>query len=336
MFKSKTDFNAFDKNNSKVKNLEVTKVKNLVKAGTKKLINKLGEKTNFHLILDYFVDEKGKAQGHFFDFGENKKLAKHFEQVEMKPGKLDKSMSETPKKACAGYAYIEDIGGKNVIHIEPSENSKVPKGQWPKILKSLKPFFGGLKAVVVLEGEVVNSDLDQEEGDASAPEEEAVASKPVAEQIKALVVDISGILKEQLPKVVLPNVKAKQVSQEDLDITGSLFEKIELFKEVYEGAATGIQQKISKHYTMIMNQVPKLEKIQLAVENLLGISDNGVEETTPDTEDTAEVKALKALLAYANAEMGSIEQNFTKVSNDISNTASEIIEGGEALLEALF
>jgi hypothetical protein len=35
MFKSKTDFNAFDKNNEKVDNTKFTKVKGFSKAGTK-------------------------------------------------------------------------------------------------------------------------------------------------------------------------------------------------------------------------------------------------------------------------------------------------------------
>ncbi|BDS15086.1 hypothetical protein [Aureispira anguillae] len=334
MFKSKTDFNAFDKNNSKVKNLEAAKTKALTKSGTKKLINKLGEKTSYHLVLDYFVDDKGKTLGHFLDLGENKKLSKHFEQVEMKAGKLDKSMSESPKKACAGFAYIELVKGKKVVHIEPNANSKIPKGKWAKILKDLKPLFGGLKAVVVLAGELIEADPQEEGEDVVANAEEPTKTeKPATDQIKELIVGISGILKEQLPKVVLPNVKSKNVSQEDLDITSDLFDKIEDFKAVYEEATAEIQQKIAKHYNSILNQVPKLEKIQLAVENLLGISDNEVTEEAPDT---AEVKALKELLAYVNSEMDSIEKNFTKAKDEITNAASEIIAGGEELLKALF
>ena len=81
MFKSKIDINEFDKNNKKVKDIEYPKAKALAKAGAKKLANKPGEKTNFHLALNYFQDDKGKSLGHFLCFGINKKMDKHFLQV---------------------------------------------------------------------------------------------------------------------------------------------------------------------------------------------------------------------------------------------------------------
>lgn len=341
MFKSKTDFNAFDKKNEKVDNTKITKVKGFSKAGTKKLMGKIGERTSYHLILDYFVDDKGKVEGHFLDLGENKKLRKHFEQVEMKSGKLDKSMSETPKKACAGEVYIEEIKGSKVVHFQPSESSKVPKAQWPKVLKTLKPFLNGLKAVVVLGGVVVGAE-DEDKDESTSPESTTedntqqtdVDSTSVILKIKELVLGITGILKEELPKAIVPNIKAKKVSQKDADITDDLFSKLDELTAMYENAGSDIQQKIQKHYDSILNQVPKLEKIRTALNNLLAVSEKDT--STEEPKDTEEVKQLKELLAYATKETDAIWENFNKTRREISKAVSQVIEGGDQLLKALF
>ncbi|MFT5645832.1 MAG: hypothetical protein ACI976_000506 [Aureispira sp.] len=345
MFKSKTDFNAFDKNNEKVDNTKITKVKGFSKAGTKKLMGKIGERTSYHLILEYFVDDKGKVEGHFLDLGENKKLRKHFDQVEMKSGKLDKSMSETPKKACAGEVYIEEIKGSKVVHFQPSESSKVPKAQWPKVLKTLKPFLNGLKAVVVLGGIVIGAEVEDEDEDESTSPESAtedntqqtdVDSTSVILTIKELVLGITGILKEELPKAIVPNIKAKKVSQQDADITNDLFSKLNKLTDMYDTAGSDIQQKIQKHYDSILNQVPKLEKIRTALNNLLAVSEENKDSSTEEPKDTEEVKQLKELLAYATKETDAIWENFNKTRREISKAVSQVIEGGDQLLKALF
>lgn len=163
-FKSKTHFNAFDKNNTTVKNLEFNSLKTLTKAGIKKLVAVNGESTPFRLVLDYFKDDKGKAVAHFLDMGTNVKTDKHFEQVEMKPGKSDKRMSGSPKEAASGVMYIKPLNGTDTIHIQPTEKCKIPGGKWPKILKALKPYFSGYPATIVLEApvETVEENQDQE------------------------------------------------------------------------------------------------------------------------------------------------------------------------------
>jgi hypothetical protein len=341
MFKSKTDFNAFDKNNTKVENAQIKKVKGFSKAGIKKLMGKIGERTFYHLILEYFVDDNGKVEGHFLDLGENKKLRKHFEQVEMKSGKLDKSMSATPKKASVGEIYIQELKGSNVVHFEPIKSSKIPKAQWPKALKVLKPLLNGMKAVVVLDGEVIGAEEDTNENgstesivgsEGADTTQTAVDSVSVTEKIKELVLGITGILKGDLPKVIVPNIKAKKVSQKDADTTNDLFNKLDELKEVYASADAEIQQKIGKHYDSIMNQVPKLDKIQIALNSLLDTS----EEDSNETVETEEIKQLKELLAYVIKEKDLIWANFNKNELEISEATSEVIKGGDELLKALF
>lgn len=165
MFKSKVDFNVFDKNNTKVKDLEQTKAKALSKAGVKKLQSSPETSTTFHLALNYFKDDKDNSLGHFIGFGENKKLDKHFQQVEMKSGKMDKSMTASPKEASLGTAYVKTINGKETLCFEPDANSKIPQGKWPKILKELKAWFSGIKTVAIFNGQVIEEEGGEEEGD---------------------------------------------------------------------------------------------------------------------------------------------------------------------------
>ncbi len=171
MFKSKIDFNAFDKNNDKVADLELNKVKGLAKASVKKLKAQVGEHAKFHLVLDYFKDDKEKPQGHFLCFGVNKKMDKHFEQVEMKSGKLDKSMSANQKEASMGEAYVKEEAGKPILCFDPAPASKIPGGKWPKILKALKPFLNGMKAVVVIGGQEMGEEEDAGETTEETTEE---------------------------------------------------------------------------------------------------------------------------------------------------------------------
>lgn len=181
MFKSKVKMEAFDQNNEKVQ-IEPAKQKNLCKAGVKKLTGQKGVKTSYHLILDYFKDDKGKPQGHFLDVGEHKKLTKHFEQIEMKSGKPDKRMSASQKEASAGEIYVEDKDGKTLVHFEPSPKCKIPSGKWPKIIKALKAMLGGLKGIAIIGGIVVQDDEESTEEGTEAPTDETTTEEETGEE----------------------------------------------------------------------------------------------------------------------------------------------------------
>lgn len=170
--KSKVKFESFDLKNEKVKNPDQAQQKNLSKTAMKKLVNQEGVSTSFHLIINYFKDESGKSLGHFLDIGENKKLTKHFEQVEMKSGKLDKSMSASQKEAAIGKVYVKKVKGQPLVHLEPAASCKIPGGKWGKLLKELKAQFAGMKAVVVLEGKP--SINEEEESEATNSPNESV------------------------------------------------------------------------------------------------------------------------------------------------------------------
>lgn len=213
--KSKLKFESFDQNNKKVPNPQLAQQKNLAKAGIKKIVNKDGLVTNFHLILNYFKDEAGKTLGHLLDVGENKKLSKHFEQVEMKSGKLDKSMSASQKEAATGTIYVKTVNDKAIVHVEPHESCKIPGGKWAKILKELKPQFAGMKAVVVLEGMILSDESETEE----TPKEETVGVKQRGGQLNKMqkgVQQMNGAVGKTARKKLYANIQKYEVALKQL------------------------------------------------------------------------------------------------------------------------
>lgn len=324
MFKSKTDFNAFDKNNKKVKNLEITKVKARSKSASKKLQAKPETKTPFHLVLNYFKDDKDKSLGHFIDFGENKKLTKHFDQVEMKSGKLDKSMSANQKEAAAGHAYVKEENGKQKMYFEPASNCKVPKGKWPKILKGLKAFLGGLKGVVVINGEVVS---DEEVNNTESTTEEEKPTETTDETgIRSLLVAISTELKQTLPKDILPKIKAKTVQPEDGTIVDGILDQISEFVETFEAATQPVKDQLQSMYDTVQKKVPQVEKIRDAIEQLLSITDKTTQEDT---------SLIDELLRLAQEGIGEFDQRYDQLQQDLEEESQAPIEGGEELLKQL-
>lgn len=332
MFKSKTDFNAFDKNNDKVKNLEMTKVKALSKSASKKLQGKPENKTPFHLILHYFKDEKDKVLGHFIDFGENKKLAKHFQQIEMKSGKLDKSMSASPKEAATGLAYVKEENGKKMICFEPDPNSKIPKAKWPKILKGLKSFLGGLKGVLVLDGTIISEEEKTEETSDETTEEETSRGTSSSETdtsgIKKLLDVVSKALKETLPKDIIPKIKNKTVQAEDGGIVEDILDHIQEFVTAFDEAAQPVKEKLQGVYDTIQKQAPQVEKIREAIEKLLA-SSNGSPASQEDT------SVIDELLRLAKEGIGEFDKRYDQLQKNLEEESQAPMPGGEALLNEL-
>lgn len=167
MFKCKISLPDYDKNDKSVPNVELAKAKAIAKASVKKLSGKVGEKTDFYITKDYF-ENKGKPVGHFLALGVSKKLAKHFVMKEIK----GKGIAADTKSAATGTVCIKNIGGKDVLCFEPNPKCKIPASQWPKLLKALKAFFAGYKAVVMIEGKAIEEEPGGEEDkDTDAGEE---------------------------------------------------------------------------------------------------------------------------------------------------------------------
>lgn len=329
MFKSKTNFDAFDTHNTKVANVEAPKLKALSKANLKKLAAAPGEETPFHLVLDYFKDKNDKPAGHFLDFGIHKKLAKHFEQVEMKPGKPDKRMSASPKEACSGMAYVEKMDGVGVLHFKPHEKSKIPMGKWAKIIKALKPLLGGMKAVVVI-GEMVLEDSSE---DTSTEEPTERGIDTATQALKTQWAIITKGLKETLPKEILPRIKNNTATEEDLETVQTLLSNSTAFQQSLAKASDSIQQVFEKGSQLLTAQLPKIKAIEQRLEALLQNTENE-EEAISDPNEQALKDQIEALIQRAQDGLDTFEKTFKEYLQQPVQEPTPII-GGEDFLATI-
>lgn len=325
MFKSRINFNAFNKHNTKVANVEVKKLKGLTKAAVKKLLTSPEERTSFFLVLNYFQD----STGHFLDFGINKKLAKHFEQVEMKSGKLDKSMSASQKEASMGEVYAKEENGKKTLYFVPDAASKIPDGKWPKILKELKPLINSMKAVVVLNGAVV------EEEDSASIITETPANveeqRLNLEQLKTLFKPISKLLKETLPKEIVPRIKSQKITEVDYQVVEQLQVQVRKFLEAYQQGDNSAQTALVKVKATLEAQQEKIASIAKAIQAQLRISSNTTTELPKNIAEEALLKNLEALLKQAQDSLLSFNKDYKRLQSDLEAPSTPIPEGAAFL-----
>ncbi len=333
MFKSKTDFNAFDKHHTKVPNIDIKKLKGLTKNGTKKLVANPEVQTAYHLVLDYFEDPAGKPAGHFLDFGTNKKLTKHFEQVELKSGKLDKRMSANQKEASMGAVYVKEENSKNILHFEPDPSCKVPKGKWPKILKALKPFINSMKAVVVLNGEVVGEATEETAQDSAADSTQLIS----LDALKTMFKPISVMLKTTLREEIIPRIKAKTATDQDAAAVATLQEQITAFLEAYPKSEEATQTTLAKAKATLEEKVPFVEKIATALEGSVGTTASDDPDTAaapPSAEEAAQLKKLEEMLADAEKGLNDFEEVYKRLVSEVE-TPTAPMPGGNAFLAGL-
>lgn len=287
MFKSKVDFNAFDTKNDKVENLQQNKVRTLSKASVKKLAAAPGEKTPFHLILDYFKDDKEKPQGHFLGFGNNKKMDKHFQQVEMKSGKLDKSMSASQKEASMGEAFVKEENGKKLLCFEPAPESKVPGGKWPKILKSLKPYLNGLKAVVVIGGQAISEESTGEESTEENTDETTDTTGETTDTTGETPEDTTQEESSDTPTEESTGGDSRQYQK-----LSNAFDKVKAKLTEWKG-----QQDTKKKVNMVKPLLKNVEKLMEHVEEFINKEDTSDNDKNAATEMKGKLDTYKASLS---------------------------------------
>lgn len=330
MFKCKIDLAAFDKNDNKVADIDLNKAKALANAGCKKLAAQKGEKTPFYVVKDYFKED-GKSIGNFLAFGISNKMEKHFLKHEMK-GK-DTAMAKSAKEASMGMVWCEDIDGRKVLHFEPHPKSKIPLGQWPKVLKGIKHFINGMKAVLVVAGQAsVELEASEDNADNNAdttPNE----STSVTEQIKTLIRDIGAAIKQNITAEVMPNIKQKNVTNADLDKLIAVVLNIHKLNDLYDTAEDNIKKSVKGNVDKINAYEPQLSKIVDTINYLLGQSSTT---DTPDNADTNQEALDEAqLLKEAQAQLDAYKKDIGTIKNQISSMKDEDIEGGKDMLASL-
>lgn len=195
MFPCKVKLESLDIKNTKVKDVEFKTNKTLTKSKIKKLVTQEKEKTSFYYLGNYF-QEKGKSIGDFLSLGKSLKLEKHFVQNEMKASKnsLMESLQDY-KNAATGEIYVDEIEEITTICFEPHEKCKIPITKWPKILKKLKNHFSGIKAVVIINGEILEAEKEVEEGP-ETPSQGSVPEEKIEKGTSRLPIDAREVIQE--------------------------------------------------------------------------------------------------------------------------------------------
>jgi len=156
--------------------------------------------------------------------------------------------------------------------------------------------------------------------------------KAEAAKLKNLLVGLADDMKNKV-KQVASKVKKKEVSQDDKSIATSILDKFEELKTTFDQADDKVKQKMDANYQSIIKYVPQVEKIKKAIDQLID-SDKPSEDSTEETSE--EAKALEELLEKVKKEVGDFSKNFDKLKEELANSESEPIEGGEKLLNQLF
>ena len=241
-------------------------------------------------------------------------------------------MSNSPKETSTGYAYIKKINGNNIVHIEPSPSCKVPKKKWVQVLKNLKSTFGGLKAVVVIAGEVLDAIQGDDENEVAQPntdqptEQDAAQPQvdPMLDSVKNLIKELAADLKGGI-KDVTKNVKRKKTTTEDLDFTDLVLDKFNELQESFAEMADDTREKLQANYEAIVKFLPQVEQLKTILDGSRG--DNEDDRLDPET---------RKFLRQLRQSIRTFPAKFQKHKDKAQNTATEGLAGGDEFVEVLF
>lgn len=266
MFPCKVKIDELDRKNTKVEDVDFSSNKNKTKGKIKKVATKAGEKTPFYFIADYF-EKNGKPIADFLTLGNSPKLEKHFIKNEMKNS--DSSFMDTkqdPKKAATGEVYVKDLNGKPTLHFEPHDKCKVPAGKWPKILKNMKAYFNGMKAVVVLDGQIT----EEEDGEDTTNESTNDNDNDTAANVETAIEEITPQELADNYKEILVSFKEVQKAEHDVDDVKILYRSLISWEKDYQKQPDAVKEKLANLYQSfdaILEGVKKTLKVDQLIGN---------------------------------------------------------------------
>lgn len=164
----------------------------------------------------------------------------------------------------------EDGSEKITLEIKKGGLSRdfiIQKGQdlFETTIKMKLEVLGGADGVADAVADAIDGAAEVVEDAAEAVAETA---QEVANRIKGMIKSVADAMKNQVSSTVVPNVKKKEVTDEDKDIIDNVMDTINDLSEAFEGAEDRIKNALQAHYDKIMGYKPKVEKIKSAVESL--------------------------------------------------------------------
>lgn len=124
--------------------------------------------------------------------------------------------------------------------------------------------------------------------------------------IKDLIKGIGSSIKETVKGQIIPNIKQKNVSDKDMELTEELLQNINQLKDLFGKAETKVQNALQKHYDKIVAFLPNIDKIKSTINKLFSTSSGTSESTTKeDKKETkvnrkSSIQGLKDLLGEVN------------------------------------
>ena len=261
------------------------------------------EKLPFCYEVDYFGPDEG-----FISIGVAKEVDKMFKTKRCKgqglEGKIDK------KKVAYGVIKLNPEGGVEFCVL----GGMMKQMQAKKGIKSiniLKKKIGD--KFIISKGENIDGETI-DENDTTTVADVMDAGAAVTNEIKNLIVTIGNAMKDTISTTVVPNVKRKVVSDNDMKLS------IDLMAEIEEN----VKKSVSKHYEKIMTYIPQLDKITTAIEKLLGTSDGN--DDNSDDDAAQKNKEMEDFLKYMTKKGGELKAELSKAGEAVIAEGQELLD----------
>jgi len=271
------------------------------------------EKLPFCYEVDYFGPDEG-----FISIGVAKEVDKMFKTKRCKgqglEGKIDK------KKVAYGVIKLNPEGGVEFCVL----GGMMKQMQAKKVIKSiniLKKKIGD--KFIISKGENIDEETI-DENDTTTVADVMDAGAAVTNEIKNLIVTIGNAMKDTISTTVVPNVKRKVVSDNDMKLSIDLMAEIEKLKKLYESAEENVKKSVSKHYEKIMTYIPQLDKITTAIEKLLGTSDGN--DDNSDDDAAQKNKEMEDFLKYMTKKGGELKAELSKAGEAVIAEGQELLD----------
>ena len=285
------------------------------------------EKLPFCYEVDYFGPDEG-----FISIGVAKEVDKMFKTKRCKgqglEGKIDK------KKVAYGVIKLNPEGGVEFCVL----GGMMKQMQAKKVIKSiniLKKKIGD--KFVISKGEAdVQEQVIIEDEEKVTGEDIIDAGAAVVDEIKNLIKTIGSAIKDSVTSKVVPNVKSKKVSNDDMDVCVDLKSEIEKLKNLYDSAEEKVKTAVGKHVEKIKSFEPQLDKIKAAIEKMLNAGTSDSDNTEKDDADAKAKADQEAFNKKMDEYLNQFKKEMSDINKSIGEFADEVIDGGAKLLNYLF
>jgi hypothetical protein len=186
--------------------------------------------------------------------------------------------------------------------------------------------FGEIKMEFEVVGQGGAETVSEDSPAVETPTEETPQENvSVVDEIKGLIKGISATMKDTILANVVPNVKSKEVTEEDLESSSGVLIDIERLGELYESAEERVKNALAKHVEKINSYKPKIEKIKGAIEKILPTLSDVVDAVTDTIGNVADAVSDTMNSAF-DAVSESVSEAFNALDGEVVEEPVELPE----------